>query len=210
MPRRQGPGLSLAEWLVLGMVSEEPAHGFALAAILAPDGSVGMVWSVQKAVVYRAVQRLERLGLITAEDKEHSRHGPPRARLHVTPEGRRATQGWLRQPAGHHRDVRPELMLKLALLSRLGADPRDLLLAQRRELLPVAARLAGQLRTATGFDQALTRWRHESVGGTLRFIDTLLATAPAPRAETRSGHSGDQVQDAGRRQVLLVDPHAER
>jgi hypothetical protein len=37
MPRRQGPGLSLAEWLVLCLVAEEPAHCFALVALLAPD-----------------------------------------------------------------------------------------------------------------------------------------------------------------------------
>jgi DNA-binding PadR family transcriptional regulator len=183
LPRRRGPGLSLAEWLVLCLVSQEPAHCFALAALLAPDGSVGMAWHVRKAVVYRAAQRLERLGLITAEGKQVTSVGPPRARLHATPEGHRAAQGWLRQPAAHARDVRSELLLKLALLSRAEADPGDLLRAQRRQLVPVAEGLAGQLRSATGFDQALTRWRHESVCATLRFLDTLLATAPAPRAE---------------------------
>jgi DNA-binding PadR family transcriptional regulator len=184
MPRRQGPGLSLAEWLVLCLVSQEPAHGFALAALLAPDGSVGMVWHVRKAVVYRAAQRLERLGLIMAEDRQVTSLGPPRSRLHATPEGRRAAQGWLCQPVGHPRDVRSELLLKLALLSRAGADPGDLLRAQRRQFAPVAERLASQLRNGTGFDQALTLWRHESVCAVLRFLDTLLATAPAPRAET--------------------------
>jgi DNA-binding PadR family transcriptional regulator len=184
MPRRQGPGLSLAEWLVLCLVSEEPVHGFALAARLAPDGDMGMIWHVRKAVVYRAAQRLERLGLITAEDKQYSRLGPPRSRLSVTPEGNRAVQGWLRQPVAHPRDARSELLLKLALLSRAGADPEDLLRAQRRQLVPVAAGLAAQLRTATGFDQALAQWRHESVSATLRFLDALLAATPAPRAET--------------------------
>ena len=122
MPRRQGPGLSLAEWLVLCLVSEEPAHGFALAARLAPDGDMGMIWHVRKAVVYRAAQRLERLGLITAEDRQYSRLGPPRSRLSVTPEGDRAAQGWLRQPVAHPRDVRSELLPKLALLSRDASE----------------------------------------------------------------------------------------
>ena len=184
MPRRQGPGLSLAEWLVLCLVSEEPVHGFALAALLAPDGSVGMVWHVQKAVVYRAAERLEHLGLITAEGKQTTSQGPPRAPLSATPEGHRATQGWLRQPVAHHRDVRSELLLKLALLSRLGGDSGELLQAQRCELIPVAEGLTRQLRTAAGFDRVLTRWRYESVGATLRFLETLLAAAPAPRAET--------------------------
>jgi len=176
--------LSLAEWLVLCLLAEEPSHCFALAALLAPDGGVGMVWHVQKAEVYRAAQRLERLGLIMAEGRQVTSQGPPRIGLRATPEGCRAAQGWLRQPVAHARDVRSELMLKLALLSRAGADPGDLLRAQRRQLIPVASELAGQMRTASGFDQALMRWRHESVCGTLRFLETLLATAPTPRAET--------------------------
>jgi hypothetical protein len=32
MPQQRGPGLSLAEWLVLCLVSERPTHGFAIAA----------------------------------------------------------------------------------------------------------------------------------------------------------------------------------
>ena len=184
MPRRQGPGLSLAEWLVLCLVSQEPVHGFAVAALLAPDGDVGMVWHVQKGEVYRAVQRLERLGLIAAEDRQYSRLGPPRSRLSATPEGHRAVQGWLSQPVSRPRDVRSELLIKLALLARAGADPGDLLRAQRRQLAPVADRLAGQLRTATGFDLSLALCRAESVSATLRFLGTLLATTPAPRAET--------------------------
>jgi PadR family transcriptional regulator AphA len=184
MPRRHGPGLSLAEWLVLCLVSQEPVHCFALAALLAPGGSVGMVWHVHKAEVYRAAQRLERLGLITAADKQVTSLGPPRARLSATPEGYRAAQGWLRQPAGHARDVRSELLVKLALLARAGADPGDLLRVQRRQLIPVAEGLARQLRTATGSGRSLALWRHGSVCATLRFIDVLLATAPAPRAES--------------------------
>ncbi len=184
MPPRQGPGLSLAEWLVLCLVAEKPTHCFALAALLAPDGTVGMVWHVRKAVVYRAAQRLERLGLVAAADREATSQGPPRVRLQATPEGRRAAEGWLRQPVAHVRDVRSELLLKLALLARIGGDPRDLLRVQHRQLVPVAERLAAQLCSARGFDQALMSWRHESVCATLRFLDTLLATASAPRAET--------------------------
>jgi len=69
-------------------------------------------------------------------------------------------------------------------VSRAGVDPGDLLRAQRRQFVLVAAGLAAQLRIATGFDQALVQWRHESVSATLRFLDALLAAASAPRAET--------------------------
>lgn len=61
--------LSLAEWVVLCLVSEKPTHSFAIASLLAKDGSLGQVWHVQKAVTYRATARLVQLGLITAAEK---------------------------------------------------------------------------------------------------------------------------------------------
>src|SRR5260370_2856995 len=50
--------LSLAEWLVLSLVCEEPRHGFAIARILGREGSMGRIWRVPKPVIYRALQRL--------------------------------------------------------------------------------------------------------------------------------------------------------
>jgi len=182
MSEQREPGLSLAEWLVLCLVSEEPTHCFAIAGLLAEDGSLGRVWHVQKAVVYRAAQRLEQLGLIMASEKQPSAVGPARALLQATPEGREAAAGWLRRPAAHARDIRSELLVKVALLDRVGADPRELLRAQHERLAPVADGLAGQVLTTTGSDHVVALWRHESVCATLRFLDALLATVPAQRA----------------------------
>jgi hypothetical protein len=61
MSAEQDPPLSLAEWLVLSLICENPMHGFALAALLGPAGEMGRVWRVPKPVVYRALQRLEQL-----------------------------------------------------------------------------------------------------------------------------------------------------
>src|ERR1700749_733083 len=90
----------------------------------------------------------------------------------------------LHEPASHPRDIRSELLVKLALLDRAGGDSRDLLRVQRGQLAPVAAALADQVRTAAGYDRVLAVWRLESVSGTLRFLDSLLATVPAQRAGT--------------------------
>lgn len=77
--------LSAAEWVVLCLVSEKPTHSFAVASLLAKDGSLGQVWHVQKAVVYRAAERLVQLGLITAASKQPSTVGPARSQLTATP-----------------------------------------------------------------------------------------------------------------------------
>jgi DNA-binding PadR family transcriptional regulator len=165
--------LSLAEWLVLCLVCEEPTHGFAIARLLDSDGSMGRVWRVPKPVVYRALQRLEQLGLVRTAEQQSSSHGPVRSLVDATPAGQEAASGWLTRPAEHTRDVRSELLVKLALLDRAGADPGPLLEAQREHLLPVADALRDRLSAVEGFDRTLALWRFETVSATVRFLDAL-------------------------------------
>jgi DNA-binding PadR family transcriptional regulator len=171
--RRSEPALSLAEWLVLCLVCEEPRHGFAIARLLDSDGSLGRIWRVPKPVVYRSVQRLEQLGLVRSAELQPSNLGPAKSPVDATGAGRRLAAAWLDRPASHNRDVRSELLAKLALIDRTGGDPRKLLDAQRDQLGPVAQALEDRLATASGFDRTLVLWRCETVSATLRFLDAL-------------------------------------
>ena len=153
--------LSLADWLVLCLVREEPTYGLILVGLLARDGSLGQVWSVPKAVVYRALQRLEALGLIRTVGEQRTSQGPVRSLYQATPAGDAAATAWLGTPVQHPRDVR--------------SDSRDLLRAQLAGLLPVAAALEDRLRATTGFEHTLVLWRHEAMTATLRFLQTLAA-----------------------------------
>ena len=122
MPRAREE-LSAGEWAVLAMLSEEPAHGFALARAMAPDGEVGQVWALRRPLVYRALETLEQRGLIRPAGTVASRSGPQRTILEPTPSGSRAVTEWLeaaRQP--RPRRARSLLMLKLLFLTRREAD----------------------------------------------------------------------------------------
>jgi PadR family transcriptional regulator AphA len=173
VPAPPEPSLSLAEWLVLCLVCEQTQHGFALVRILAPDGSLGKIWRVPKPVVYRALQRLEQLGLLSPAGPQASSQGPARSPVEATTGGRALAAAWLTRPASHNREVRSELLIKLALLERSGSDPRPLLDAQREQLVPVARALQQRLSVATGFDHTLVLWRSETVSATIRFLDAL-------------------------------------
>ncbi len=167
------PVLSLAEWLVLGLICEEPRHGFAIARLLDSGGSVGRIWRVPKPVVYRALPRLEQLGLVRSTELQPSSQGPAKSPIEVTKAGRKLAMAWLDRPAAHNRDVRSELLVKLALLDRAGRDPHELLAAQREQLVPVAEALRQRLLTASGFDRTLVLWRSETMTATLRFLDAV-------------------------------------
>src|SRR5690349_15813936 len=120
----EGPSLSLAEHAILAMLSERPAHGFAIARLTAPGGELGQIWHIPRPVVYRSLGRLLEAGLITPAAVESGR-GPQRTVYTVTAPGRQAAARWLDTPVEHVRDVRTQLLLKLALLDRAGRDPTD-------------------------------------------------------------------------------------
>jgi DNA-binding PadR family transcriptional regulator len=167
------PVLSLSEWLVLCLACEELRHGFAIARLLDPEGSMGRIWRVPKPVVYRALQRLEQCGLVRPTAEQPSSQGPAKTPIEVTKAGRRLVAAWLEKPANHNRDVRSELLVKLALIDRSGGDPGPLINAQRTQLGPVATALHDRLAAATGFDRTLILWRCETVSATMRFLDAL-------------------------------------
>jgi DNA-binding PadR family transcriptional regulator len=163
--------LSLAEWLVLGLIGEGPTHGFAVAALAGPDGEIGRVWRLPRPIVYRAVQRLRDLGLVSTVGVESTSLGPARTVLRATAAGEESVRWWLAQPVGHVRDVRSELMLKLALLDRAGASADELLATQRGVFEPIVAALRSDRDRARGFERTLARWRYETAVASLAFLD---------------------------------------
>ncbi len=172
------PSMSLSEWLVLAVLSQQPMHGFAVAQLTAADGELGRVWQIPKAVIYRAIGRLLDAGLVVPQSTEQGL-GPQRTIYAATPEGSEAARRWLHTPVAHVRDIRSHLLLKLALLDRVGDDPADLLSGQRAVLEPIAEAIEAQRAESGGFEATLLAWRHATAVAALDFIDTITETAPS-------------------------------
>ena len=75
MVRTPAASRRLTEWAVLGLLCEQPAHGWDLARSLAPDGDVGQVWTVSRPLVYRAVAVLRGLGYVEERETASSASG---------------------------------------------------------------------------------------------------------------------------------------
>ena len=155
---------SLTEWVVLGLIAEEPTHGFALARLLVRGGEVGRVWAATRPLTYRAIDRLAADGLIQPVRTEAGA-GPPRTVHRATASGRRVLRSWLAQPVAHPREVRAELLVKLLLLERAGAPTAPLLASQREAF-------AGVLDATrhTSADDSVGRWRAEQAAAIDRFL----------------------------------------
>jgi DNA-binding PadR family transcriptional regulator len=181
--------LLLSDWLVLCVVCEQPTHGFAVAGLFSREGSLGRVWQISKPAVYAAMARLERLGLVQMAGEQRTSQGPARSLVEATRAGRTAARRWLYTPVAHGRDVRSELMIKLALLERAGDDPKQLLGEQRAKLAPLAAALANRVHTTTGIEHTLALWRHQAMSATIQFLDDVTRQAELASAADQAATS---------------------
>jgi DNA-binding PadR family transcriptional regulator len=178
VPPVKPPALSLSEWIVLSLVCEGPTHGHAVTRLVRRDGELGQIWNVHKAVVYRSLDRLTDLRLIQEAGEELSSQGPVRMLVDATDAGRAAALAWQHRPVEHARDIRSELLVKLALVHRTGGDPGDLLAAQHARLAPVAAALHARLAGGDGFDRTLLQWRYANAAAALSFLESQLSAQP--------------------------------
>lgn len=170
------PTLSLNEWAVLGVLVDKPRHGYDIAAELRSGRPIGDAWRLSRQLVYRALERLEALGLAEPRRTEASDTGPPRTVYGATRRGRAALRTWLTTPVTHLRDVRSSLLLKLVLLEWLGLDRSELVCAQQTEF----ATLLDQRLPEPPDDDVIGIWRHQSARSVAAFLDALDVTGPEP------------------------------
>lgn len=119
MPAARHRGLSRLEAVVLGLLVDEPAHGYALRARLAPG--MPRERQVNDGVLYPLLARLEKRGLTRHTQESGPGSGPPRRVFHATAAGKRAFAAWLRSDAGEGSELDYELFLDHPLLKLLFA-----------------------------------------------------------------------------------------
>jgi DNA-binding PadR family transcriptional regulator len=172
------PALSLSDWVVLGVVAERPTHGWPVVRELAADGAIGRVWTVSRPLVYRSIATLLAEELIEECGEAAGVRGPQRTIVRATRRGRTALRRWLDHPVDHVREVRSELLVKLALLDRAGRSA-DALIARQLERLDPVFDAVTRRSAAGGFDAVLASWRREQALAARRFL----------RAQTAKGRS---------------------
>ena len=172
---RSDGDLLLGEWACLGVLSAEPQHGFAVAALLRPDAEIGRIWSLSRPLTYRALDQLIERGLVEPIGSEPGAAGPNRTILAATRSGRAGLRRWLQTPVEHLRDLRSELLLKIALAERCGVAIDEMLVAQRQRLDEQSQSLAVMAFDQTGaVVDTVSLWRYEATQAGRRFLARLV------------------------------------
>ena len=134
---RHDDDFRLGEWACLACVAERPAHGFAVAACLAPTGDLGRVVALSRPLTYRAIERLAAQSMVEVVGEERGRNGLTRTVYGATDRGRAAFGDWLGEPVDDVSAAWSELLLKVVVHQRLGVDVEPLVARQRAVLAPL-------------------------------------------------------------------------
>ena len=166
--------LLLGEWACLGILYPAPSHGFAIATRLKPTGDVGRVWSLSRALTYRALDQLASRGYIHAVGEEPGIAGGNRTILAATRSGRAQLRKWLNTPVVHLLDLRSELLLKLIIADICGIGIGPMLDRQHAHIQQMAQSIAGQVADEAPTD-VVDLWRNEASQAALRYLTRLQA-----------------------------------
>jgi PadR family transcriptional regulator AphA len=132
MPQKLPRSVALSpEHILLGLLCQEPMHGYALHQRLCQQ--LSYAWRISLTQTYNILKRLEQEGCLRGEMEEPS-NAPPRRRFHVTPLGEARFAQWLETPGPSNvRAIRIEFLSRL-YFARKKSDrlARKLILSQIR------------------------------------------------------------------------------
>ena len=168
---------------LLALLSEEPKYGLRLQNEF--EARTGEVWPLNVGQVYTTLQRLERDGLVEADD-EGGRSQKQR-RYRITPAGAHELADWLRTPPDLVPPPRDELVIKvLVALQVPGIDVHEILQVHRRQVIEVMQRYTRIKAEAAENDVPLALvadaelFRLEAIVRWLDAADVRLKQLPAP------------------------------
>src|SRR2546430_5934532 len=136
---------------VLGMLGGGPLHPYAIQSRMKAWGKEQVVNIVNRANLYRTIERLREAGLIAVRQTERDQRFPERTVYELTEAGRRTGREWLTEMLASPRNEYPEFPAALSFIFELEPDAAKA--APGRRLASLRLRLAErgrELRDAGG------------------------------------------------------------
>ena len=154
--------------MVLGLLSNEPQHGYSLFARIQRD--LSDVWHVGMNRLYALLDEMEDEGLITGHD-EHTGNRPTRRVFRPTAKGKRTFEHWLHTPSNRMSDLRIDFPPKLYFAQQMGPKDTATLLATQRQACERELARMSSIQNDVG---AASTYRHLVYELRVRQIESIL------------------------------------
>ncbi len=109
------------EYILLGILWEQPLHGYALFQKLKENRELSRIWQVKRSKMYYLLEKLEEKGLLSSELVKTPSH-PDRKMYRLTTRGQREYQSWVCSPVESGRHMRIAFLSRLYFALREGEE----------------------------------------------------------------------------------------
>lgn len=121
------------EYILLGLIRDEPAHGYALFGRLKDSKELSLIWQVKRSKVYYLLEKSEKEGYLSSVTSAQGPY-PDRKVYRITELGRNILEEWLHTPVRSSRFVRLAFLSKLYFLSREDNESAQELIEKQIEV----------------------------------------------------------------------------
>lgn len=193
----------MLELAILGLLKEEPMHGYQLSREL--GDSLGGFWRVSYGSLYPTLRRLEKDGAVSAEFDPTGR-GRRKTTYRITDEGERLFLELLQETPHDNTTEDTRFRVRLAFFRYLPPETRIRLLERRRATLEdrlstIKGSLSNTRQRVDTYTLALMRHGQAATESDIAWLDDLIA---AERDATRTRGSKRREQRALRRKERTV------
>ena len=121
------------EYILLGLILEEPAHGYALYEKLRSTAELSLIWQVKRSKLYYLLDKLETDELLVSSITSQSPY-PDRKVYQITNQGIEILEKWMYSPVLSSRYVRLAFLSKLFFVLRQSREQAADLITKQIEV----------------------------------------------------------------------------
>ena len=170
-------GMQSLEYVLLGMIAQQPRHGYELHKGLSTLEGLGLIWRVKQAQLYAILDKLEAQGHISARLIMTESH-PPRKEYHLTGSGHKVFKKWMLSPVEHGRELRQDFLAKFYFARLQGEETaRSVLEAQRETLKKIQSRMEAEddaLSSSQSYEKQVYQFRMIQIHAFIDWLDSCL------------------------------------
>lgn len=162
------------EHAILGLLREQPLHGYDVYQRLIAPEALGSVWSLKQSQFYALLSRLEDEGYLTVTLEPRGSR-PPRKLLQLTPAGAAAFANWLFAPLDLAEERERGFLARLYFARQLGPSAVHQLLTSQRQQVRAwlqELRLASHKLAAHSYAWLVGQWQMRQAEAMLDWLDT--------------------------------------
>lgn len=165
------------DFILLGLIGQQPTHAYELYRRLTASEDLKTVWTFRQSRLYAVLDKIEKNGLITTHiDNETSL--PVRKICTLTPEGEQTFEVWLHSPVRHIYEIRSDFLGKLYFLNQRPKTERDPVIREQirccGEWLMTAEKKLRQYPDPGEYLHMVYTFRIEFIRSSIRWLETLL------------------------------------